>query len=658
MEPPTESDSLAMALARRTRPRHGLRRALGWTAASFALLIVATAAAGAVVVAVFLRQPTLFVGCDPAGAHSRSPGQNSFLYASDGTGLGSVPSPWNRQPIPLTRMGSWLPAATVAIEDRRFWQRGSALDYQAILRAAVADIRARRVVQGGSTIEQQLARDRYLHDPQPVISRKLEEACLAIELRRRTPRRLILESYLNGAFYGHHAYGAEAASRTYFSRPAAHLSLTQAAMIAGLPQAPTMFDPVRAPVATRRRRDEVLAALRDAGRISPARYAAAVRRPLGLRPGSRYRAIRHPAFFEAARRELVQRYGARRVRRGGLQALTTIDERLQGLAETALGDWLRAPTDPSGALVAIDPASGAVRAMAVRGPSGGHLNFNLATQARRQAGSTFKTFTLTAAMEAGIPLGSVWQGPSSLSIPDRQCRTGNQDWVVHNYADETAGTMSLLQATAHSVNTIFAQVALRAGIARVADVAHRMGIESPLVPVCSLTLGPEGVSPLEMTDAFATLAARGIHHRPELLQRVTGPGGAPLGALGGSGSLAIQPDVADRVTYALSGVLNAGTGTAAYFGRPAAGKTGTAEGFKDAWFCGFVPQLAACAWIGHAGAEIPMSYVDGFAQVVGGSVPARIWRAFMEPAVSPLPALPLPTPSSVSVAPPSGARRP
>jgi penicillin-binding protein 1A len=155
-----------------------------------------------------------------------------------------------------------------------------------------------------------------------------------------------------------------------------------------------------------------------------------------------------------------------------------------------------------------------------------------------------------------------------------------------------------------------------------------------------------------MTDAFATLAARGIHHRPELLQRVTGPGGAALGRLGGSGSVAIQPDVADRVTYALSGVLNAGTGTAAYFGRPAAGKTGTAEGFKDAWFCGFVPQLAACAWIGHAGGEIPMSYVDGFAQVVGGSVPARIWRAFMEPAVSPLPALPLPTPSSVSVAAP------
>jgi penicillin-binding protein 1A len=642
----TESDSLGMVLARRQRPRHRIRRALGWAAGSLALMLVVTASVGGAVVALFLHQPTLLVGCDLAGAHPRSLGQNSFLYARDGVRLGGVPSPWEREPVALSRMGRWLPAATVAIEDRRFWQRRSALDYHAILRAAVADVRAQRVVEGGSTIEQQLARDRYLHDPQPVLSRKLEEACLAIELSRRAPKRLILQSYLNGAFYGSHAYGAEAAARTYFSRPAAHLSLVQAAMIAGLPQAPTVFDPVRAPAATRRRRDAVLAALRDAGQISPARYAAAIRHPLRLMPGRRYRGIRHAVFFEAARKELVRRFGPRRARRGGLHVRTTLDERLQGLADRALGDWLRAPTDPAGALVAIDPATGAVRAMAVHMPNGRHLSFNLATQSRRQAGSTFKTFTLAAAMEAGIPLGSVWHGPSSLSIPDRRCRTGSQGWVVHNYADETAGTMTLLQATAHSVNTIFAQVALRAGIAKVADVARRMGIRSPLVPVCSLTLGPEGVSPLEMTDAFATLAARGVHHPPELLQRVTASGGAVLARLRGTGDVALAPDAADRVTYALAGVLRGGTGTAAYFGRPAAGKTGTAEGFKDAWFCGFVPQLAACAWIGDAAAETPMAYVDGFAQVVGGSVPARIWRAFMEPAVSSLPVLPLPTPSA------------
>jgi penicillin-binding protein 1A len=204
-----------------------------------------------------------------------------------------------------------------------------------------------------------------------------------------------------------------------------------------------------------------------------------------------------------------------------------------------------------------------------------------------------------------------------------------------------------VQATARSVNTIFAQVALHAGLSRVVNVARRMGIESPLAPVCSLTLGPVGVSPFEMTSAFATLAARGVHHRPQLLERVTAePARRRLLGLSPTGRRALSRRVADRVTYALAGALRNGTGVAAYFGRPAAGKTGTAESFRDAWFCGYVPQLAACVWIGHARAEIPMADVAGFAQVVGGSVPARVWHDFMAPAVErwPIRALPMPAP--------------
>jgi penicillin-binding protein 1A len=645
MDDPTDPDALALVRARRQRPRHRLRRVAFSIASVLVLLVLAGAGLGVAAVSLFLDEPSSFVGCDLAAERPRALGQNSFLYARDGARLGAVPSRWNRRPLPLSRMGRWLPAATVAIEDRRFWRRRSALDYEAIVRAAVANVRAGRTVQGGSTIEQQLVRDRYLRHPRPDLSRKLKEACLAIELGHRMSKRRILETYLNGAFYGSHAYGVEAAARTYFSRPARRLSFLQSAAIAGLPQAPSLLDPMRHRRAARRRRDEVLRALRAAGEISAARYAAATRHPLHLTPGSRYRSIRYPAFFEAARRELVDRYGVLRSRRGGLRVVTTLDPRLQELAEGALREWLRLPTDPAGALVAIDPDTGAVRAMAVRAPGERRLHFNLATQARRQAGSTFKTFTLTAAMEAGIPLSSVWNGPSSLSIPDRRCRTGNQAWVVHNYADEAEGTMSLLQATAHSVNTIFAQVALRAGLSNVVRVAHRMGIESPLAPVCSLTLGPEGVSPLEMTTAFATLARRGIHHRPELLQRVAADDGRVLRRLHRAGRRVLPSSVTDRVTYALSGVLRGGTGTAAYFGRPAAGKTGTAEGFKDAWFCGFVPQLATCVWMGHPRAEVPMAYVDGFAEVVGGSVPARIWRGFMEPAVRGWPVRPLPAPS-------------
>jgi penicillin-binding protein 1A len=644
---PREWDSLGLVLARRQRGRHGVGRVAAWVVGVVVVSMLLTAGIGVAAVALFLRDPATFVGCDLDAEEARRLGRNSFLYARDGSRLGAVPSARNREPVPLSRMGRWLPAATVAIEDRRFWDRRAALDYEAIARAALANLRAGRAVQGGSTIQQQLARDRYLRDRRPVLSRKLEEACLAIGLGQRMPKHAILETYLNGAFYGHHAYGAEAAARTYFSRPARRLTLRQAAMIAGLPQAPSHFDPLRRPAAARERRDAVLAALRATGDISGARYERASRRGLDLEPGGRYRRIREALFFEAARRELVRRHGRGRTRRGGLRVRTTLNPRLQRLARNALRGWLQLPTDPAGALVAIEPATGAVRAMAVRTPGRRRpLRFNLATQSRRQAGSTFKVFTLTAAIESGIPLSSVWRGPSSLRIAKRECRTGDEPWDVHNYADEGQGTMTLLQATAHSVNTIFAQVALRAGLAHVVDVAQRMGIESPLAPVCSLTLGPEGVSPLEMTSAFATLAARGIHHRPQLLERVSAvPGRGELLRLSRTGRRALSRQVADRVTYALAGALRNGTGAAAYFGRPAAGKTGTAESFRDAWFCGFVPQLAACVWIGHVRAEIPMAYVAGFPQVVGGSVPARVWHDFMAPAVKPwsIRSLPVPT---------------
>jgi penicillin-binding protein 1A len=640
-EPPVAAD-LDPVRAHHRGPRHGLRRALWRTVAALVVLIALTAGAAVGAVAIFVAHPARFVHCGLDTEHARSLGRESFVYASDGARLGAVPTSANREVVPLARMGRWLPAATVAIEDRRFWQRRSALDYEAIVRAALANLHAGRTVQGGSTLTQQLARDRYLRDRRPVLSRKLREACLAIELGRRMPKRLILQSYLDGAFYGHHAYGVQAAARTYFSRPARRLSLAQAALVAGIPQAPSLFDPLRHPVAARRRRDEVLLALSAAHRISPARAASARARGLHLRPGARYRHVREPAFFDPARRELVHRFGRRRTRAGGLRATTTLSPRLQRLAQGALDEWLRAPGDPAGALVAIDPATGAVRALAVRAPGRPPLRFNLATQSRRQAGSTFKTFTLAAAMESGIPLSSVWHGPSALTVRDPRCRTGTQPWVVHNFADETAGTMTLREATASSVNTIFAQVALRTGLSHVVDVAQRMGITSPLEPVCSITLGPEGVSPLEMTDAFATLAARGVHHPARFLERVTAPGGRVLARLRGRGRPALAPSASDRVTLALTGVVRRGTGVAAAFGRPAAGKTGTAQAFKDAWFCGYVAQLAACAWIGHPEAERPMGPVDGFAQVVGGSVPARIWRTFMQPAVAPWPVRPLP----------------
>jgi len=593
----------------------------------------------------FWADPDAIGACAQPPLTPQVAARTSLVYADDGAILGAVPAASHREPVALGAMSHWLPEATVAIEDRRFWRHG-AFDYEGIARAALADLEAGRAVQGASTITQQLVRDRDLAGERMTVGRKLREACLAVSLERTWPKRRILEAYLNDVFYGDHAYGAEAAAQTFFGRPARDLTLAQAALLAGLPQAPSQLDPLRHPAAARARRNAVLAALRSVGAISAARDRALAAQPLGLRPGGRYRDVAAPAFFGEAVRSLVANDGAAGARGGGLRVRTTLDPRLELLANAALHTWLGAASDPAGALVAIDPATGAVRAMATTAPD---MAFSLASQSRRQAGSAFKVFTLAAALEAGIPLDSVWSGPPSLTIPDRRCMNATGAWTVHNFADETSGTMTLAQAIAQSVNTIFAQVAVRVGPARIVAVAHRMGVRSPLKPVCSITLGPEGVSPLEMTSAFATLAAGGVRHTPTMLERITRPDGAtavsrprPVRAL--------PAPVAAEVTSALEGVVRSGTGRAADIGGPVAGKTGTAENFVDAWFCGYVPHLAACAWIGNPRAETPMHDVDGFAQVVGGSVPARIWHDFMVPATQ---AGPPALPVSVAPAPPA-----
>jgi penicillin-binding protein 1A len=606
---------------------------------TMAVVTSGVAAAGLVLVG----DPDVVPGCVLSSEHARVIGRDSFLFARDGSVLGAVPTTHNREPVPLARMSPWLPRATVAIEDRRFWSHG-ALDYEGIARAAWADLKAGRVVQGGSTIAQQFTRDRYLANAPMTLRRKLKEACLAVQLARVWSKRRILQGYLNLVFYGHHAYGVEAAARTYFATTARGVTLSQAALLAGLPQAPSVYDPFKHPRAAVARRDEVLTAMRSSGMISASRYRAAVATGLELHAGRRYSLTHARTYFRYALRELTSRVGARRARHGGLLVRTAVDPRLQGLAQRAVRGWLRHRDDPAAALVAIDPRSGAIRAMTATAPGRPQLDFDLASQSHRQAGSSFKVFTLTAAVEQGISLNSVWHGPRSLTINSRRCLNATGAWQVHNYADESAGTMTLAQAIAHSVNTIFAQVVMRVGPPRVVEVAHRMGIVSPLKPVCSITLGPEGVSPLEMTRAFATLAAHGVRHRAQALRRVTAADGEVLAELHRGGMRALSPRVAARVTSALRGVVLAGTGRAADIGRPVAGKTGTAENFKDAWFCGYVPQLAACAWMGRPQAEIPMHDVEGFAEVVGGSVPARIWHDFMARALHGTEVVPLPPP--------------
>ncbi len=629
----------AILLARRSRLRRVHRRNKAFVIAGAMAVVVAALLVGGAATG----RAVLLDSCNLNLLQPVSLGQNSFIYADNGTLLGVVPSSVNRQPLRIDQISPYLRNATVAIEDRRFWQHG-ALDYKGIARALYSDVTAGRIVQGGSTITQELVRNLYIGDASRTFSRKVKEACLAIKLAQVWPKKRILDAYLNEVFYGRAAHGAQAAAETFFSTRASDLTLAQAAMLAGLPQAPTVYDPTLHPAMAMQRRDEVLRAMLDARTITPEQFQHAITAPLGLRPGTLYARQQHPNFLGWAEQQLVAKFGARRVAAGGLRVRTTLDPAMQDAALSAVRGVMQHKADPAAALVAIDPHTGAVRAMVGYVPDGRKMKFNLATQSTRTAGSSFKPFVLATAIEHGISLYSSFSGPPSLIIPDHACDGPQGPWDVHNFADENGGYMNLLNATANSVNTIFAQLVAKVGPWSVVPVAHRMGITTKLQPVCSITLGTQPVNPLEMTDAYATLAAHGVHHDPQAFELVRAPNNSVLGRLNEPGAQAIPRSVADQVTYALEGVIEHGTGTAAYFGRPAAGKTGTAENFQDAWFCGYVPQLATCVWVGYPKGEISLYNVEGVGAVFGGSLPAEIWHRFMQVATAHMPALGFPTP--------------
>jgi len=561
---------------------------------------------------------------------------NTFVYAANVSLLGSIPAEKNRQPVALSQMSPWMGKATVAIEDRRFYKHGG-VDYKGIVRAAIRDLRAGKVVQGGSTITQQLVRNLYI-SRQRTFKRKIKEACLAIKLARNKSKDWILGSYMNAVYYGNHAYGIEAAAQTYFSRRARTLTLDQSALLAGLPQAPSIFDPIHRPLDALERRDEVLRAMLENGVLTRRQFASAIAdRDLHLVPGKLYTRIREPYFFSYVRDQLIAEYGANTVRTGGLKVYTTIDPRLQAAARRAIVDTLSSRTDPASALVSIDPATGAIKAMAAVTPGSSGNEFNLVAQAKRQAGSTFKMFVLAAAVEEGINPATTYyvSGPFHYQ-PDPY----SPAWNVTTYDHTYLGSTSIANATLHSDNTVYAQLTLDVGPKKVAEMAHRLGVRSPLTTkegayVPSLGLGAIPVSPLDLASSYATIAAGGIYSKPMAIRKVVlGNGKVDTDAGWGEPSRkrVISPGVAYTVTQILEQNMQYGTGTGAYFGRPAAGKTGTTDNYADAWFCGYTPQLEATIWIGYPRGEVPMLNVHGIA-VSGPTFPATIWKSFMATAV-------------------------
>jgi penicillin-binding protein 1A len=577
--------------------------------------------------------------CDLDSLRSVDIGANTFVYAADGSLLGSIPAERNREPVTAKDMSLWIRKATIAIEDRRFFEHNG-VDIEGTARAAVANIKAGGIVEGGSTITQQLVRNLYI-SRERTVQRKVKEACLATKLDRARTKEWVLTTYLNQVFYGNRAYGIEAASRTYFSKPASKLLLSEAALLAGLTQAPSVYDPFAVPARALARRNEVLRAMLDTGVITSRVYRLAVAAKLDLRRGKVYDAIREPYFFGYVRDRLIEEYGPQRVRSGGLKVYTTIIPRYQRLAERAIRETLDERDDPAAALISLSPRTGAIRAMAAIVPNRPKNQFNLLSQARRQPGSTFKTFVLSAAVEQGINPDSTYyvSAPFTYRIhPAGTCDDGSW-WCVKTYANDYYGWSSIRSATLRSDNSVYAQLTLDVTPEKVADVARRMGVRSQLdvkgAFVPSIGLGSIAVSPLDIASSYATLAAEGVYSEPMAIRRVVLDDGT-VDTRAGWGKpkrrRAISEGTAAIVTRILEQNIQSGTGTRAAFGRPAAGKTGTAELNVDAWFAGYTPELATAVWMGYTSAEIPLDSVHGIA-VTGGSFPAEMWRLFMEPAL-------------------------
>jgi penicillin-binding protein 1A len=587
----------------------------------FVLLAVAVIAVTSWVLDVAADAPSLR-SCQPIDR-----GGNTVVYAADGSQLGIVASPEVRSLVSISRIPRSVRLATVAIEDQRFYQH-DALDYEGILRAALKNLEAGEAVEGGSTITQQLVRNLCIRNPERTIERKIKEAQLAIEYSEHHSRREILGSYLNVASYGTvegtTAVGVGAASKIFFSKPVWKLKLPEAALLAGLPQAPSEYNPLLDPAAAKARRNQVLRSMEKLGYISPERERAAIASSLRVDLDESYFEHREPYFFDYVEDRLLDTYGVDKVRRGGLEVHTTIDPELQEVGLEAMRSSLPYSTDPSAALVSIDPRNGHIRAM-VSSSFYEDSKFNLAAQGHRQPGSTFKTFVLTTAIKQGIDPYSTYytSKPLDLYLP----QWGH--WTVHTADEGYLGTVNLQQATVASDNTVFAQLDLDVGPQAVAQTAHSMGITSPLDGIPAEGIGGLriGVSPLEMSSAYATLADGGQHRKPVAVTKVVFPTGRVDRPERSQPQQVISPAAAWEVTRLLHDNIVEGTGTGAYTGCPGqAGKTGTTDNYTDAWFAGYQPNLATVVWVGYPESnDVSMSSVHG--QIVfGGTFPADIWH--------------------------------
>ena len=600
----------------------GVRR----IASLVALLAVASAACSYTPPRAALAPPTL--------------NQSTEIFDAQGRLITRLEAEENRENVRLSELPAHLLDAVIAIEDDRFWDH-KGVDVKAILRAAVTNTQEGEVAQGGSTITQQYVKNALLGD-EKTINRKVKEAILAVQLERSSTKERILELYLNTIYFGNGAYGVQAASQEYFGKPASEIDLAQAALLAGLIQSPSRTDPYDDPEAARARRDIVLERMADLGYIEDEVADFAARGELLVLTKPEHE--RYPAahFVEQVKRFVLDdpRFGDTPAERrqllfgGGLRITSTLDLDRQAEAEMAVASVRPEAPGPDAALVSMEAETGFVRALV-----GGRDFFSGGERAKldlvtggpgRPAGSSFKPLVLAAALEQGITLDRVYRAPSRLTIP---LPTG--DWEVENYEGTAGGSATLFEATVRSYNTVYAQVIMDVGPELAMDTARRLGVRSPLLPYPSSVLGTNDVHPIDMATAYATLANRGIRVDPVFVTEITTVDGTVLYEHQHRQERAISEQVADEVTAVLQQAVARGTGTRARLAdRAAAGKTGTGQEWRDAWFVGFTPDVVTSVWMGFADeGRRSMKPPATPLRVSGGTWPATIWNRYMTPAL-------------------------
>jgi len=566
---------------------------------------------------------------DPAAQRSEVDG---VVYASNGVSVLTVLRGDESRVLlkDIRDVSPIMRQAIVSVEDRRFYEHNG-VDTRGMARALWQDIQSKGVVEGGSTITQQFVKNAYVRNER-TIARKVREAALAWQLEQRWSKDRILLAYLNTIYFGNGAYGIQQAARTYFDKGARRLTLAESALLAGLPADPSLYDPTQHPRAAKQRRHYVLRTMFDQGKITLRQLRTASAAPLPKAGDVRLPGTQGPAqyFVNYVKDQLIATYGAGRVFGGGLKVTSTIDLELQETARKAIDSVLKSPEGPSAALVAIDPRTGAVRAM-VGGTNFRESQFNLATQAERQPGSSFKPIVLASALRQGIsPVTTFESKPVDIDAGDRI-------WRVTNYEGSYLGRVDLARAMVSSDNSVYAQLTKLVGPKAIVETAHALGIRSELDPYFSIGLGAVAVNPLDMTRAYATFANRGVRvdgsltkDRPRVIERVEF---ARTGRVSENRPVArttLTTGQADLLTSILGRVVTAGTGKrAALIDRPAAGKTGTTDNYGDAWFVGYTPQLAVAVWVGYPDELRPMLTEFGGKPVSGGTLPALIWKSFM-----------------------------